>query len=336
MQRVRVLVPALLGPIPESARVHLPSFPALEILLARGRALAVAANDTEALIAAQFVEPAETPSVPAGALGLYGDRGEAGTDYWLHADPVRLEADRDSVMLFVDETHLTREEADALVAAFNAHFADDGLHLEAPAPDRWYLRWENAIDVKTAPTDRVVGRYYDAFLPSGENGRRLAAILNEAQMLLFTHPVNERRRERGLPMVNGVWLWGGGRLPAPAPEAAVWERIEGDHPSLRGWARLHDRTVEPTVSLPIAATGDGPWLIFVDGPRRALLGGNLSAWEGELAALERDVAAPLLDAVRRGVVSLEILTEGVGWQLGRGELRRFWRRRRPFEQWIRR
>jgi hypothetical protein len=38
--------------------------------------------------------------------------------------------------------------------------------------------------------------------------------INEAQMVLHAHPVNQARQAAGQPVVNSLWPWGGGRLPA--------------------------------------------------------------------------------------------------------------------------
>ncbi len=50
-------------------------------------------------------------------------------------------------------------------------------------------------------------------------------LQNEMQMLLYTHPQNAAREQRGLRPVNSFWLTGAGVLDAPlAPSPAV--RIE--------------------------------------------------------------------------------------------------------------
>jgi hypothetical protein len=59
--------------------------------------------------------------------------------------------------------------------------------------------------------------------------------MNELQMLLHDHPVNQAREERGEPVINSLWFWGNGVLPesvsAPGPE------ICADHALARGLAR---------------------------------------------------------------------------------------------------
>jgi hypothetical protein len=52
-----------------------------------------------------------------------------------------------------------------------------------------------------------------AFLPEGNEARRWRSLANEAQVILHNHPRNQARLSAGLPPVNSLWFWGGGRLP---------------------------------------------------------------------------------------------------------------------------
>jgi hypothetical protein len=49
--------------------------------------------------------------------------------------------------------------------------------------------------------------------------------MNEAQMLLHTHPLNDEREARGQLRVGSLWWWGGGRWPEFA--AAQVDRVIG-------------------------------------------------------------------------------------------------------------
>jgi hypothetical protein len=51
-------------------------------------------------------------------------------------------------------------------------------------------------------------------MPVAARAKPLRRLQNEMQMLLYTHPVNERRIARGLPAVNSFWISGTGRESA--------------------------------------------------------------------------------------------------------------------------
>jgi hypothetical protein len=53
---------------------------------------------------------------------------------------------------------------------------------------------------------------------------------------LHQHPSNAARRERGLPAINALWVWGGGVLPDRASLDAA--RVFSDDDSLRDHARF--------------------------------------------------------------------------------------------------
>ena len=229
-RQLDLLVPGLFGPVPVPADV-LPSVPVLTRLLGHadrlpgpgGAALAdpssgpgrAVAADPLATLFALFGIPASPnrgyPSAPFCRLadGLETDRG----DYVLHADPVHLRPDRDRLVLFAgSRLAVSPEEAEALTALFNQHFAADGLRLEAPTAGRWYLWTQHPPDLVTRPLHAAMGRPVVGLLPRGPDARAWARILNEAQMLFHHADVNHRRERAGLPAISGIWPWGGGRL----------------------------------------------------------------------------------------------------------------------------
>jgi hypothetical protein len=75
----------------------------------------------------------------------------------------------------------------------------------------------------TASLERVRGQPVDAWLPRAAAARLVRRLQNEMQMLLYTHPINDARSARGVPVVNSFWLSGTGDLPenGPQPEATT-------------------------------------------------------------------------------------------------------------------
>ena len=61
--------------------------------------------------------------------------------------------------------------------------------------------------------------------------KRWHSILNEIQMVLHEHPVNEAREGRGEPPVNSVWLWGAG--PMPGDVDAPFQSVSANDPITR-------------------------------------------------------------------------------------------------------
>src|SRR5690606_4831505 len=96
---------------------------------------------------------------------------------------------------------------------------DEGFPISAgrrtpDATSRWYLQLpaETELPEFVDPLDALGADLGDC-LPEGAAGRRWRRLFSEAQIVLHNHPFNVQRRDAGLPPVNGLWFWGGGRLP---------------------------------------------------------------------------------------------------------------------------
>lgn len=81
--------------------------------------------------------------------------------------------------------------------------------------DHWHVRLPTEAPLPNFATpEQALGEDLFEHLPQGADGRRWRVLINEVQVLLHQHPLNAERRTRGLPPINSLWLWGGGRLPA--------------------------------------------------------------------------------------------------------------------------
>ena len=112
------------------------------------------------------------------------------------------------------------QESQALLAAMQPYFEEDGISLQYEQPTRWLARGDLFNGLATASLDRVVGRNVENWIPRSAPAAKLRRLQNEMQMLLYTHPVNDARSARGVLPVNSFWLSGTGTLPAPAPATA--------------------------------------------------------------------------------------------------------------------
>ncbi len=152
---------------------------------------------------------------PMAAITRQRDAGDAVLHSWLRADPAYVRPDMTGArVLAVGELGLSAEEAKALSDALRPLFGDTGFPISAPHPARWYL----ALPVEArlpdfAAPEAVLGDDLFLHLPDGPEGRRWRALLNEAQIILHNHPVNEARVASGRVPANSLCFWGAGRLP---------------------------------------------------------------------------------------------------------------------------
>jgi hypothetical protein len=187
------------------------SLPALETLMARGRHCTHEASGIEgALCAAWGIE--KQADWPWAALSLLTEGETPGQAYWLRADPVHLHIQRDRMILLgADFLNISEEEAATLATDLRRHFGN-AFQPQALHPERWYWPLDSDPGVETTLLSLAWGRHIDPLLPAGQKALEWRALLNEIQMFMFGHPVNLDRENRGLPVINSIWFWGGGRL----------------------------------------------------------------------------------------------------------------------------
>lgn len=312
-QRFPMLLVHLLCAPPDPAGPHDRQPVLLRTLLGWGPALPAPQAPEIMLYESAGFPPREEP--PLATLALLGEAQAPQTHWWLRADPVHLRADRDQVRVFETAAlDLDTKEASGLVAALQAHFADRDLAFRCPAPGRWYLQLPADPGLRTTPP--APGATLEDALPRGPGARHWRGLVNEAQMLLHEHPVNQRREARGALPANGLWLWGSGQLP-PLPgrrPPAFW----GGDLLARGIARhagaaSRSEPVDAGEFLGLAGPGEHVLL-----PSRA----PGQTWDA-FSALWIE---PLLRALARGQLrSLRLTLPGRTWQVHRLDLWRFWR-----------
>jgi hypothetical protein len=327
-----LVVPGLLSSPPELR------LPALELLLARGRRVDAPALTLEQWLLDAFALP-EAP-LAAGALTLLADGGQPGDARWVRADPIHMRMLHDRIVLVPSAGFsVSRDEAEALCEALNVHLA--GVMTVHPLhPERWCARLEQALSVEAASPLELAGQDLEGNLPRGPHATRVHALLNEIQMALHPHPVNQAREARGEPPINSVWLWGEGTAPAGA--RGRWLSVSAGEPLALGLARLAG---ERARALPSGAGAwlervaeDGRHLVVLDVLRAPHALEDSPALLERLRALEAGWFAPLLAMLRAervGMLSIHIpdATGGASFETVRSDLRRFWRRPKALERY---
>jgi hypothetical protein len=314
-----LIVPGLLLPAASEAR-----YPALEMLLARGRRESPESQTLEQWLQDAFEQP-DGP-LAAGALALASVGQDPGDAWWVRADPVHLRVLRDRVVVVPGEAlQVSPAEADEFVSALNRHFAGTAKFHTLDA-QRWVACLATENSFLDSPALVAAGR--DVASARGDE-----ALLTEIQMLLHSHPVNEAREARGEPAVNSLWLWGGGRMPGEA--RGPWRSVAAADPSALGLARVAGMQ---RLELPGSADAwlerlpeKGRHLAVLDALRTAAALEQQAEHEEGAEALERRWFAPLLAALRAGrvgMVTVRVPAPGASFETVRGDLRRFWRRPR--------
>ena len=221
----------------------------------------------ELALAAAHAWPLNDGAIPfASALAR-----EAGLDThaaaWALLTPVHLHLGTDQVTL-TDPADLQLDAADSRVLfdAIHPLFDSEGFDLHWRARDQWLATHAVFDSLATASLDRVIGRNIDRWLPDAPQARLLRRLQNEVQMLLYTHPMNDRREAAGVPTVNSVWYSGSGSGQVIAATAADEHLTDLSH----GTTVVDDRLRRPALGEDWAAWCEA-WRALDAGPIAELL-----------------------------------------------------------------
>jgi hypothetical protein len=242
---------------------------------------------------------------PMAAMTRQLELGDAQGHRWLRADPVHVRPDMTGARMLawgnlgVDET-----EAEQFLQALRPLFGDAGMPLTRTHPERWYLQLAREAKLpEFAPPEVALGGDLLQLLPSGPEGARWRALLNEAQVILHNHPANARRQARGAVSANSLWFWGAGLLPEAVRSSAV--AVRSADAELQALARLAGIDAD-------AAAGPGMELLDLRQERdwRRVEREYIEAWAGQGATA--------------GELWLDF-ADGARFRLDRGQRWRFWR-----------
>jgi hypothetical protein len=263
---VRVALPWLHEAIGEARTTGtLPAMRALRWLAGRACATAPTQRDWREWLLGGVDGPTLTEFCrwPAGpSLAAASGAGVPGSaPGWAVAQPVHLAAGLDHVrMAPLADAAPSAPEAEQLAATVRAHFAGDFFDLVDFVDGAWLVRCTEQVDCTTHDPSTLAGRNIHDYLPSGRDGARTRSRMNEIQMVLHEHPVNERRTSTRAAPINALWIWGFGAFetaPRALAAAGRWA-LQCDDLWLRSFWRAHGGAERP---LGAAGPGDGNVLI---------------------------------------------------------------------------
>jgi hypothetical protein len=222
---LRIALPSPGGDRPpgcgRSGRLRLP---AAEWLIGRGkRAPRPCSSWREWLLDDADLGPDLLKRFPAGPCVSAAWTGERARGTWACAAPVHLATAIDHLQLAAPAPlPLAAEESSEFVTSLNAHLDGSGFRLHALPGRGWLCECPPGLACTGVEPAAAVGRNLRELLPAGRDAPRVRALVNELQMLLHEHPVNERRALLGAPAMNSLWLWGFRAAVEPSPARGSW------------------------------------------------------------------------------------------------------------------
>ncbi len=215
--------------------------------------------------------------------------------------------------------HITTEEARAIIKTLQAELGSDDFHFYPGVSYRHLMVWKGGRDQLTfTPPHDISGQPIDDYLPKGDGAKILINLMNSAQMLLNTHPVNNlREKARKLP-ANSIWLWGHGRKPqmptmqekfgiSSGSVISAVDLIKGigtyagldviDVPGATGYIDTN-YSGKAAAALEALSRQDFVYL-HVEAPDEAAHSGNLKDKLTAVESFDREVVGPILEGIKQ-------------------------------------
>ncbi|MFT4580332.1 MAG: hypothetical protein ACI915_002920 [Gammaproteobacteria bacterium] len=333
MARLTLFVPGLFVDLLGFPDIDVHRWPLTALLVARSHCDTLEATSTESRVLelCGFEDLNSRSAAVAKLTSVIDFEGPPRDKLW-RADPVHLRADPNQILLFNDQSIMPSvHEADELISALNAGLPEISL-IRGRHPGRWYFVSNTKQTLSTCSPNAANGRSIADFLPCGPDAKALQRLMNEAQMILHSAPVNTLRQDRGVPIINSIWPWGGDELgsrASPTPDLLV-----GDDVLLAGIGESYgidwlpmlapDELTKRMMSEQICP------LIVIGSPNGKIDMGTAPA---SLDHFESVWAGYVMRTLRRFKIrSVDIITDRERYSLSSWDMLKIWRRQAiPFE-----
>lgn len=129
----------------------------------------------------------------------------------------------DMTMLDYSSGEISTAESSELIGTLEKELSAEDLHFFPGRSYRHITIWKQGPgSTALTPPHDITGRNIREYMPSGEGSDRIIRLMKASREILKDHPVNVRRREKGLNTADSIWLWGQGTKPAMANFKATY------------------------------------------------------------------------------------------------------------------
>ncbi len=144
----------------------------------------------------------------------YRDKSSTGDAAHLLCQAVHLKPDmRSAIVLPLDNTKETKDDINLIINDLNNIFNVD-CYIKAVSDRLWLIHLKQCEAPDNYPHYlSVLGKKADQYLEQSKQRMPWYQLINEIQMFMHAHEINQMRLKKGLLSINSLWCWGGGQLP---------------------------------------------------------------------------------------------------------------------------
>jgi hypothetical protein len=177
----------------------------------------------------------------------------------------------------------------------------------------------------------VLGKTANPFIEQSRQILPWYKLLNEIQMFMHQHEVNQQRMQRGALAINSLWFWGAGNRPPALDSNLAWYC---DDPLLNRFAE--SLGLAPQSHTEIERIANSSDALVIDLRLMEFLKAGLAVPLDQLLLdIDRKLLKPLLAMVEKGRMRI-LLRAGYefDFELKPSARMKFWRRHKNLGSWI--
>ena len=153
----------------------------------------------------------------------YVDDGAHDKHHYLLCRAIHLKADMHNALVIPLQDNAANRDDTALILEDLVNFFREDCDLDYIDDDLWLMRLKQCQPADFYPHYlSVIGRKANQFIEQSRQALPWYQLVNEMQMFMHQHQINQNRLSSGLLPINSLWFWGAGKLQAPSNGNIQW------------------------------------------------------------------------------------------------------------------
>ena len=152
-----------------------------------------------------------TGRAPFEAASMGVNLGENQVAFRMNLVTLDRRSEQEMIMVSNSSGEITTEESRPIIAILQKELSSPGIDIYQGIAYRHLLVWDKGpVDAETIPPHDVQDQNMAAYLDPARKDP-IVDVMRNSWKWMEEHPVNLKRKKRGLQPANSVWLWGQGK-----------------------------------------------------------------------------------------------------------------------------
>jgi hypothetical protein len=304
--QIDLVIPGLFNlPLEEFAPEFLVSnLPALNQLLSYSNTIPNDQTDFESIIASSIgLTGRQTLPFAQAYVAGSGDMTADEPQRHLLCRTIHLKADMHNALVIPLESNSVNQDDSSLILEDLQDFFSEDCELKPLHNGLWLMRLKHCEPSDCYPHYlSVIGRKANQFIEQSKQALPWYKLMNEMQMFMHQHPVNQNRLTTGLLPINSLWFWGAGEKPKFDENKTAWFC---DDEELIRFAEGSNIRRLPLDRLTQMKSGENSVVIDLS-LLEALKSSSGDDLQAKLELLEKDIFKPAMTFFRSSRLSLQL------------------------------